>query len=204
MTLAIERTLGGLEIFLPYVRDYVNTFSGKSITTWEWKDHLYAYWAKVSTEKVKALDSIDWDAWLHGEGLELPVKIEYDTSLAEAAYSLASKWDQSRDKPVDALDFKEDDLKDFNANQISECFLQPIGRHSQHFQSSSWRNYNSIPRFRLPISNILGNSTSSRVPPTQKSVCGSTRSPCLTQRPHLPLSLPRKLQNGLLVMMELG
>ena len=28
-------------------------------------------------------------AWLHGEGTELPVKMEYDTTLAQQAYDLA-------------------------------------------------------------------------------------------------------------------
>ena len=57
-----ERTLGGLDVFLPYVNDYVNTFMGKSITTQQWKDHLYAYYQKHGgSEKIKLLDSIDWD-----------------------------------------------------------------------------------------------------------------------------------------------
>jgi leukotriene-A4 hydrolase len=57
----IERTVGGLDIFLPYVKDYVNTFMGKSITTWQWKEHLYAYFKKHHLEKVAALDGINWD-----------------------------------------------------------------------------------------------------------------------------------------------
>ena len=59
-------------------------------------------------------------AWLHGEGLELPVKMEYDTSLAEQAYALADKWDGSRDLTPSELDFKQTDLESFSANQISE------------------------------------------------------------------------------------
>ena len=58
----LERKLGGPDIFLPYVRDYVSTYMGKSITTTQWKDHLYAYWTKHGgEEKVKILDSVDWD-----------------------------------------------------------------------------------------------------------------------------------------------
>ncbi|KAL4069028.1 hypothetical protein J3A83DRAFT_4401200 [Scleroderma citrinum] len=65
-------TLGGLDVFLPYVKNYVETFMGKSITTQEWKDHLYAYYRAHGTEdNVMALDSIDWNAWLFGEGLML-------------------------------------------------------------------------------------------------------------------------------------
>ena len=56
-----ERTLGGLDVFLPYIYDYVQTFTGKSITTEQWKEHLYTYFGKLGEEKVKALDSVDFD-----------------------------------------------------------------------------------------------------------------------------------------------
>ncbi|KAJ7616749.1 peptidase family M1-domain-containing protein [Mycena rosella] len=69
-----QRTLGGLEVFLPYVKDY------------QWKAHLYEYYAKHGgPEKVALLDSVDWQAWLYGEGLKLP-----------AAYALADRWDAAR------------------------------------------------------------------------------------------------------------
>ncbi|RDB24666.1 Leukotriene A-4 hydrolase [Hypsizygus marmoreus] len=118
--LHLERTLGGLDVFLPYVKDYVNTFMGKSITTQEWKTHLYAYWEKHGgPEKIKALDSVDWDAWFYGEGLELPVKMEYDLTLAKQAYELAERWDNARTKgDVAKLGFKDSDLDGFNSNQI--------------------------------------------------------------------------------------
>ena len=60
-----ERVLGGLDIFLPYVKDYVETFIGKSITTEQWKEHLYAYFSKCGgPEKIKALDGVLWDVSL--------------------------------------------------------------------------------------------------------------------------------------------
>ncbi|EEB94219.1 hypothetical protein MPER_07004, partial [Moniliophthora perniciosa FA553] len=114
----IERTLGGLEVFLPYIRDYVETFMGKSITTQQWKEHLYEYYEKNGAEeKIKALDSIDWNAWFYGEGTELPVKMEYDTSLAKSAYDLAERWQKSASTDVSKLEFKETDLDGFNSNQ---------------------------------------------------------------------------------------
>lgn len=61
-------------MFLPYVKDYVNTFMGKSITTQQWKDHLYGYYQKQGgTDKIKALDSVDWDVReiVSGEDMEL-------------------------------------------------------------------------------------------------------------------------------------
>jgi hypothetical protein len=57
-----EKTLGGLDVFLPYIRDYVSTFQGRSITTWDWKAHLYAYFeSHGGQEKLDALNRVDWD-----------------------------------------------------------------------------------------------------------------------------------------------
>ncbi|KAK0462904.1 uncharacterized protein EV420DRAFT_1627897 [Desarmillaria tabescens] len=126
LILHLERTIGGLDVFLPYVSDYVNTFMGKSITTDEWKAHLYAHYEKHGDpEKIKALDSIDWNAWFYGEGTSLPVVMEYDTSLATKAYSLAERWDASRAIEVSKLSFKSDDLNGFNSNQTA-VFLERL------------------------------------------------------------------------------
>ncbi|KAF7375083.1 Leukotriene A-4 hydrolase [Mycena sanguinolenta] len=120
LILHLERTLGGLDVFLPYVKDYVSTYIGKSITTEQWKAHLYAYYERNGgPEKIKALDSIDWNAWFYGEGLELPVKMEYDMTLAEAAYALAARWDRSRSvAEISSLDFDKSDLDSFISTQI--------------------------------------------------------------------------------------
>ncbi|TFK89276.1 zincin [Polyporus arcularius HHB13444] len=117
--LHLERMLGGLDVFLPYIYDYVSTFMGKSITTEQWKQHLYAYFDKHGgEEKIKALNRVKWDEWLYGEGLKLPVEMVYDTALAREAFSLAEKWDASRSEAdVSKLDFKESDVTSFNAKQ---------------------------------------------------------------------------------------
>lgn len=62
VNLHTERLLGGLDVFVPYAKDYVSTFRGKSIRTDQWKDHLYGYFSKHGgEEKIKILDSVDWD-----------------------------------------------------------------------------------------------------------------------------------------------
>ena len=51
-----------MDVFLPYAKDYATTFSRQSITTEQWKDHLYAYWSKNGgSEKTKILDGVDWN-----------------------------------------------------------------------------------------------------------------------------------------------
>jgi leukotriene-A4 hydrolase len=128
----VERTLGGLDVFLPYVKDYVETFIGQSITTAQWKEHLFSYWEKHGgPEKIKALNTVDFDAWFYGEGVELPVKMEYDLTLAETAYKLAERWDAARNATdIPKLDFKKSDLEGFNSNQIGVYFHPSVwGRH---------------------------------------------------------------------------
>lgn len=49
----------------------------------------------------------------------LPVEMTYDTSLADAAYALAARWDAARH--ASKLDFSPADLKDFNTMQKGAC-----------------------------------------------------------------------------------
>lgn len=47
--------------------------------------------------------------------------MEYDLTLAEHAYALAKRWDDSRGTvDISQLDFKETDLEGFDTNQISK------------------------------------------------------------------------------------
>ncbi|KAJ7602257.1 leukotriene A4 hydrolase [Mycena rosella] len=118
LILHLERVGGGLEVFLPYVKDYVSTFLRTSIATQQWKAHLYEYYAKNGRpDKVALLDSVDWQAWLYGDGLKLPVEMTYDATLAQAAYALADHWDAAR-ASADTAEFTKADLDGFNANQI--------------------------------------------------------------------------------------
>ncbi|KIY43185.1 hypothetical protein FISHEDRAFT_78691 [Fistulina hepatica ATCC 64428] len=122
-----EQTVGGLDAFLPYVRDYVSTFMGQSITTDQWKNHLFNFYtAFEGGSKIPLLNTINWDAWLYGEGLTLPVEMTYDASLAEQANALAERWDKARSvSKIEQLDFTEQDLDSFNSSQIM-AFLERI------------------------------------------------------------------------------
>lgn len=113
--LHIERTLGGLDVFLPYVKDYVKTFMGQSITTEMWKEHLFGYYARFGgDDELEALKSIDWDAWLFGTGVTLPVPMEYDMTLAQQSYTLAERWSKTKD----TSEFSATDISGMDANQI--------------------------------------------------------------------------------------
>ncbi|KAI0089923.1 peptidase family M1-domain-containing protein [Irpex rosettiformis] len=123
--LHLEQKLGGQEVFLPYIYDYVNTFTGKSITTEQWKDHLFSFYQKHDPSKVETLNTVKFDAWLYGEGLNLPDEIKYDTTLVEVALNLAARWDKARDTSNPKSLFSPADVKDFESNQ-KVVFLQTL------------------------------------------------------------------------------
>lgn len=62
--LYLERLVGGLDVFLPYVKSYVATFSGTSITTDQWRAHLFHFFGTVEhgDEIVNKLKTdVDWN-----------------------------------------------------------------------------------------------------------------------------------------------
>ncbi|KAG1847366.1 peptidase family M1-domain-containing protein [Suillus subluteus] len=146
--LHIERTLGGLEVFLPYVKDYIATYMGHSITTETWKSHLYAYFQKNgSEEQIKALNSIDWDAWLHQSGLHLPVEMEYDLTLANPANALADRWYESRHTTdISKLDFKGSDLDNLDANQRA-VFLERLESYNEPLPAGHLFHFDKLYAF---------------------------------------------------------
>ncbi|TIB14478.1 hypothetical protein E3P92_01911 [Wallemia ichthyophaga] len=122
----LEKTVGGLDVFLPFVRSYVQTFKGKSIATADFHTHLFDFFSgdKAATEQ---LDKVDFDAWYNGTGLSLPVELDYDTSLADAAFDLSDRWNQRRNASSKELEstFHADDIKNFNSNQ-KVVFLEKL------------------------------------------------------------------------------
>lgn len=99
--LHIERLVGGLDVFIPYMKDYDRTFTGTSITTDQWRNHLFHYFGSQPNgeELVQKLGQLDWDEvcflkddhgcladteqWIHGDGLDLCIDIQYDDSLSK-------------------------------------------------------------------------------------------------------------------------
>jgi leukotriene-A4 hydrolase len=75
------------------VKDYVNTFIGKSITTQEWKAHLYGYYEKHGgADKIKALDSVDWNVGDDNLTSAFELIGIFRLGFMEKASSSPSKW----------------------------------------------------------------------------------------------------------------
>ncbi|KAI8616940.1 peptidase family M1-domain-containing protein [Chytriomyces sp. MP71] len=122
----LETILGGIEVFDGYLKNHVETFSHRSITSFEFKDNLYAYFERVhGKEKVAALDTVDWDAWFYSHGMP-PVKNVFDESLANACKDLAARWTaHARNTAGRTASFTKTDLASFQTNQTN-VFLETL------------------------------------------------------------------------------
>jgi len=126
LLLYIENIVGALKNFLPYVRSYFFTFHDSTVTFEQWKAHLLDFFSS-SPELTKAIhEKVDFDAWLHGEGIELPVDMTpyYDDTLARASWALAARW-AAFDPRDGGKEFRKHDIEGFNASQIV-VFLEKL------------------------------------------------------------------------------
>ncbi|CAO1615221.1 unnamed protein product [Sympodiomycopsis kandeliae] len=126
LILHLEQTVGGLDNFLPFIKSYFKVFFDRSVTTQDFLDHLFNFYAS-SPEITKALKNVNWDAWLHGEGIDLPVKMEYDDTLAKQSVTLAKKWLEVIKSSADpaSAGFSHSDVSSFDTDQIV-VFLERI------------------------------------------------------------------------------
>lgn len=61
MLLHIERTVGGVDAFRPYHKDFIKQFSGKSIGTEDWRRHFEDYWAQFPEQEAAIKKHVDLD-----------------------------------------------------------------------------------------------------------------------------------------------
>uniref|UniRef100_A0A480RYI3 Leukotriene A-4 hydrolase isoform 1 n=1 Tax=Sus scrofa TaxID=9823 RepID=A0A480RYI3_PIG len=115
----LEQLLGGPEVFLGFLKAYVEKFSYKSITTDDWKEFLYSHFK----DKVDLLNQVDWSAWLYSPGLP-PVKPNYDMTLTNACIALSQRWITAKEDDLNS--FSSADLKDFSSHQLNEFLAQML------------------------------------------------------------------------------
>ncbi|KAM9705242.1 LOW QUALITY PROTEIN: leukotriene A-4 hydrolase-like [Menidia menidia] len=108
----LEELLGGPEVFMGFVKSYIQLFAYGSVTTEQWKKHLFCYF-KDQVDVLK----VDWHAWMCSPGMP-PVQPQYDSTLADACIALTQKWTQAKDQDLEG--FKGADLKTLSSHQIIE------------------------------------------------------------------------------------
>ncbi|XP_067931496.1 leukotriene A-4 hydrolase-like isoform X1 [Watersipora subatra] len=96
----IESQVGGADAMEGWLKAYVQKFKGQAITTDEWKDFLYSYFAT----QHDALNKIDWQNWLYSPGMPA-TKPVYDQTLFTACETLANHWLAGTDLPQDSAVF---------------------------------------------------------------------------------------------------
>uniref|UniRef100_UPI00398E9E30 leukotriene A-4 hydrolase n=1 Tax=Pristiophorus japonicus TaxID=55135 RepID=UPI00398E9E30 len=109
----LEEQLGGPDIFMGFLKAYIQIFAYNSVTTEEWKKCLYSYF----NDKTKILDQVDWNAWFHSPGIP-PFTPHYNTSMADACIALCKRWLTTSDAELGC--FSGTDLKEMSSQQIIE------------------------------------------------------------------------------------
>uniref|UniRef100_A0A8C1W7V7 Leukotriene A-4 hydrolase n=1 Tax=Cyprinus carpio TaxID=7962 RepID=A0A8C1W7V7_CYPCA len=109
----LEELMGGPEVFMGFVKSYIQLFAYGSVTTEEWKNYLFTYFK----DKVDILNKVDWNGWMHTPGMP-PVKPQYDTTMADACTALCQRWVKAKEE--DLASFTEADVKKLNSPQLIE------------------------------------------------------------------------------------
>uniref|UniRef100_A0A673KL04 Leukotriene A-4 hydrolase-like n=1 Tax=Sinocyclocheilus rhinocerous TaxID=307959 RepID=A0A673KL04_9TELE len=109
----LEELLGGPEVFMGFVKSYIQLFAYGTVTTEEWKNYLFTYFK----DKMDILNKVDWNAWMHTPGMA-PVKPQYDTTMADACTALCQRWVKAKEE--DLASFTEADVKKLNSPQLIE------------------------------------------------------------------------------------
>ncbi|KAJ7414107.1 Leukotriene A-4 hydrolase [Willisornis vidua] len=109
----LEQLLGGADVFIGFLKAYVQQFAYKSIVTEDWKTFLYSYFK----DKVDVLDKVDWNSWFHAPGMP-PVKPTYDVTLANACVALSQRWIEAKESDLGS--FSSADLKEMSSHQLIE------------------------------------------------------------------------------------
>ena len=99
-----------------YIPHYFTVFARKSLDSDEFKNNILAFFTH-DEEASAALTAVNWDKWLYDHGL--PLKPDFDTSLVDVCYALASKWKDDCFKP------SASDIDGWKAKQLV-VFLETI------------------------------------------------------------------------------
>ena len=102
----------GKEKWNAFIPHYFAKFSRLSLDSYDFKDCLLTFF-KSDESASAALDAVDFDTWFYKPGL--PPKPDFDTSLVDNCYDLASKW---KNTSVENFQPKPDDITGWTANQI--------------------------------------------------------------------------------------
>eukprot|EP01006_Ploeotia_vitrea_P029695 TRINITY_DN62186_c0_g1_i1.p1 TRINITY_DN62186_c0_g1~~TRINITY_DN62186_c0_g1_i1.p1 ORF type:complete len:616 (+),score=88.05 TRINITY_DN62186_c0_g1_i1:35-1882(+) len=85
----LMKLVGGLDVFVPWFKDYIQTFKHKCVTTTDFQKHITEYFTKAG--KGAEFEKVDWVTWFDKPGM--PPRIPgFSTELADNSTNLGKKW----------------------------------------------------------------------------------------------------------------
>ncbi|GIZ43671.1 hypothetical protein CKM354_000688800 [Cercospora kikuchii] len=112
----------GKEKWDKFIPHYFTTYKQRSVDSYEFKATLLDFFAS-DAEASKKLEDLDWDTWFYKPGY--PPKPDFDTTLADQALALASKWEALNTGPSSDFKPSKSDITDFSSLQ-SVVFLEKV------------------------------------------------------------------------------
>lgn len=94
----------------------------KSLDSYDFKATLIDFFAE-DAEASKKLNDLDWDTWFYKPGF--PPKPDFDTSMVDVCYALASKWEALNTGNDTSFKPTSKDIEGWSGNQ-SVVFLESI------------------------------------------------------------------------------
>lgn len=98
---------------------YFTSFARRSLDSYDFKAFVLDFFSN-DKEASAFLGKLDWEWWFYTPGL--PPKPEYDTSLVDACYVLAAKWEK---RSQEEFQPKASDIADFTSSQVV-VFLENV------------------------------------------------------------------------------
>lgn len=104
---------------------YFTTFARQSLDSYDFQATLLSFFS-ADREASTSLTALDWHTWFHAPGF--PPKPDFDTSLVDVCYALASKWETLSTHERNArtrFEPKASDISSWSANQVV-VFLERV------------------------------------------------------------------------------
>eukprot|EP01130_Rhizamoeba_saxonica_P016590 TRINITY_DN7698_c0_g1_i1.p1 TRINITY_DN7698_c0_g1~~TRINITY_DN7698_c0_g1_i1.p1 ORF type:complete len:609 (+),score=146.13 TRINITY_DN7698_c0_g1_i1:517-2343(+) len=103
-----NEVVGGPEIFEPFLKSWVQKYSGSQATSEDFKEFFMDYF-KANEDTVSL---VDWDLWLKTPGYP-PVENKFDDTLQKAFLNLVDEWVNSNGENATS-----EDISNFSPSQI--------------------------------------------------------------------------------------
>lgn len=120
---------------------YFATYARRSLDSFEFKSTLLSFFSD-DREAYAFLKNLDWDKWFYDPGF--PPKPDFDTSVADSCYALASQWENLNDNPGAEFRPSSSDIAGWESNQVVvflevvQEFKKPLGKKEVYIMDEQY------------------------------------------------------------------